>query len=99
MTDLRRALTNAIRLLEREAVQRRLSIEGGAQEFEKDAEALRSLLGPEFPYALRAGACQLGQAAQIIENVAGKSAHAQALVARLFAQAKLLADVAGRGPN
>lgn len=43
MTDLRRALTNAIRLLEREANLRRLSIEGGEQEFIEDAGCLRDL--------------------------------------------------------
>lgn len=42
MTDLRRALTNAIRLLEREAALRRTSIEGGWQEFEEDARLLRT---------------------------------------------------------
>lgn len=41
MTEqLRRALTNSIRLLRREAALRRLSVEGGAREYEEDARLL-----------------------------------------------------------
>ena len=47
MTDLRRALGNAIHLLRREAGLRRLTIEGGAEEFEEDARGLQLLLDAE----------------------------------------------------
>lgn len=40
MADLRRALRNAVQLLEREASLRRLSVEGGAEEFAEDARTL-----------------------------------------------------------